>query len=98
MSLRLLDQRVDEEQRCALHHRIGDPKKRPVTGELIVAPQMRAQPRTSGGPKAPQRTIDWCSLPPRVGVVVANPTARSILNPRCPAAVLDQFSYQTQQG
>ncbi len=45
-----------------------------VAGELIMFPQVLAEPRAAGGPEAPG-TVDRGGSPPEIGVVVGDPAA-----------------------
>src|SRR5215204_1075622 len=53
LAARFFDESVDKKLRRTLHRRISSGKKLFITSELVVLPEMRAQPRAARGPEAP---------------------------------------------
>src|SRR5213079_2311409 len=88
------DQGIEKKLRGALHHRMCARQKILIAGEFVVGPQMRAQPRAASGPEPPQWSINGRGLAPEIGVVMTNPPARAVLNPRRTSTVLNQLTDQ----
>ena len=74
--LGIFHQRVDEEQRRALHQRIGGvAQELLVAGEQVVLPQVRGEPGAAGLPDAVIAGVDGRRAAPQVEVVVQHPAA-----------------------
>jgi hypothetical protein len=93
----LFNQCIEKKLRGAFHNRVNALEKFIITTELIMIPEMRAQPRAACRPEAPQWTINRGGGAPEVGVVMANPTARAILHLGRAASVLDEFRHHPSQ-
>ena len=62
-----------------------------------MIPEMRAEPGAAGGPEAPERAVDGAVARQSIGVVMTNPTVRSVVYPRRAAAVFDKLCSHPQQ-
>src|ERR1044072_6207548 len=94
---RLFYKRVEEKLRGAFHHRIRTREKLFVVGKFVVMPKVCAKPGAARGPEAPEWAIDRRCLSPQIGVVMAHPTARAIVNSSRPRTILNELRYQSQQ-
>src|SRR6185369_147660 len=60
-------------------------------------PKVSAKPRAARGPETPEWSIDRRRLSPQIGVVMTDPTARSVLNSRRARTILNQLRHHSQQ-
>src|SRR5258708_38560204 len=95
--LRFFDKRIEKELCSTFHDRIRALQKSLIPGELVVIPEMRAQPCAARWPESPQWTIDRRGGSPEIGVVMTNPAARSILYSRRVTSVFYEFSHHSSQ-
>src|SRR5687767_7971661 len=82
LALRFGNQNIEKKLSGAFHHRIYTRKKLFIAGEFVMIPQMCAEPGAPGGPEAPEWTIDRSGLPPKISIVMTDPSASAVVNTR----------------
>ena len=103
MALAVVDQEVEAELGGALHQGVGRvSKERLVPAELVVLPEVLAEPGAGHRPEGPggialAEVAHGRGLAPDVGVVVRDPAAAAVVDPRRLASVDGEAPDQVEE-
>jgi len=97
LMLRFFHKCVEEELARPFQRWIDLREEGPVAAELVVVPQVLAQPRAARRPEAPERAVDRPRSSPQVRVMVADPAACAPVDAGGPGAGLGQVHHHRDQ-